>query len=249
MNPTELPSIESTPMNQAAAPSHSLAHLPVALFSTVMGIAGLALAWQKAARLLGWPAAVGQGLVWVADVLPAVPPPALPVWAAPRPPDWHPLRDRLAASSRATARAPGLGDVAGRGDVSPWCMMASSGWGLCWGRWAGRSAFFCGAGLHRCRWRASWIRTARSWAAAKDFTGPGSRLSMPNLRFDRLFWPVDGRGAAPPRRPMHHWQALASGRCESVLQNSTSSSSISSGSSFAATTHSPISGMAMMVWQ
>lgn len=67
MTSTEMPSIEPTPMNQAAAPSHSLAHLPVALFSTVMGSAGLALAWLKAARVLGWPAAVGQGLVWVAS--------------------------------------------------------------------------------------------------------------------------------------------------------------------------------------
>lgn len=47
----------------------SLAHFPVALFSTVMGTAGLALAWQKAAQVLGWPGIVGQGLAMLAGLV------------------------------------------------------------------------------------------------------------------------------------------------------------------------------------
>ena len=50
-------------------PTPSLAHFPVALFSTVMGTGGLALAWHKAAGVLGWPSAVGQGLTLVASLL------------------------------------------------------------------------------------------------------------------------------------------------------------------------------------
>ncbi len=50
-------------------PAPSLAHLPVALFSTVMGTGGLALAWHKAAGVLGWPSAVGQGLTLLASLL------------------------------------------------------------------------------------------------------------------------------------------------------------------------------------
>ena len=48
---------------------HRLAHFPVALFSTVMGSAGLAIAWQKAAHLLGWPSMVGSVLTVLASVL------------------------------------------------------------------------------------------------------------------------------------------------------------------------------------
>ena len=50
-------------------PAPSLAHFPVALFSTVMGTGGLALAWHKAAGVLGWPSAVGQGLTLLASLL------------------------------------------------------------------------------------------------------------------------------------------------------------------------------------
>jgi tellurite resistance protein len=52
-------------------PQHetSLAHFPVALFSTVMGIAGLALAWQKAAQVLAWSGLVGQGLAVLAGLV------------------------------------------------------------------------------------------------------------------------------------------------------------------------------------
>ncbi|AUM00323.1 C4-dicarboxylate ABC transporter [Rhodocyclaceae bacterium] len=52
-----------------AAPDACLAHFPVALFSTVMGMAGLTLAWLKAAHLGGAPAWIGDGLRWVASGL------------------------------------------------------------------------------------------------------------------------------------------------------------------------------------
>ena len=39
-----------------------LSHLPVSIFSTVMGLAGLAIAWQKAHLALGVPAFVWQGI-------------------------------------------------------------------------------------------------------------------------------------------------------------------------------------------
>lgn len=52
-----------------AAPDARLAHFPVALFSTVMGMAGLTLAWLKAAHLGGAPAWIGDGLRWVASGL------------------------------------------------------------------------------------------------------------------------------------------------------------------------------------
>jgi len=41
-----------------AAPASRLEHFPVALFSTVMGLAGLALAWSRAHHLVGAPAEV-----------------------------------------------------------------------------------------------------------------------------------------------------------------------------------------------
>lgn len=49
-----------------------LAHFPVTFFAVVMGVAGLSLAWQRAAALLGAPAAVGQGLFWLSVALYAV---------------------------------------------------------------------------------------------------------------------------------------------------------------------------------
>ncbi len=41
---------------------HRLEHFPIAFFSTVMGIAGLALAWLKAHAVLGMPVEIGEGL-------------------------------------------------------------------------------------------------------------------------------------------------------------------------------------------
>jgi tellurite resistance protein len=46
-----------------------LEHFPIALFSMVMGTAGLALAWLKAHAVLGMPVVVGEGLRGVASAL------------------------------------------------------------------------------------------------------------------------------------------------------------------------------------
>ena len=63
------PSLTHTDGTDEAVADPRLAHLPVALFSTVMGSAGLAIGWQKAAHLLGWPAAIGGVLGLLATVL------------------------------------------------------------------------------------------------------------------------------------------------------------------------------------
>ena len=62
---TSAPAASKTP-DDAAAP---LAHLPVALFSTVMGMAGLTLAWLKAHHVGGVPLEVGVALRWLASAL------------------------------------------------------------------------------------------------------------------------------------------------------------------------------------
>ena len=41
---------------------HRLEHFPIAFFSTVMGIAGLAIAWLKAHAVMGMPVEIGEGL-------------------------------------------------------------------------------------------------------------------------------------------------------------------------------------------
>lgn len=46
-----------------------LAHLPVSLFASVMGIGGLSLAWRRAAATHLAPAWIGQALFWVALVV------------------------------------------------------------------------------------------------------------------------------------------------------------------------------------
>lgn len=52
-------------MNVAA--DHSpLPHVPVTLFASVMGLAGLGLAWRKGAALMGLPALVGEAVLAVA---------------------------------------------------------------------------------------------------------------------------------------------------------------------------------------
>jgi tellurite resistance protein len=52
-------------------PSHHnrLEHFPISFFSTVMGTAGLAIAWHKAHALLGAPQLIGQALSWWALAL------------------------------------------------------------------------------------------------------------------------------------------------------------------------------------
>jgi tellurite resistance protein len=63
-------------MNATAAPSALppaaqplLARLPVTLFASVMGVAGLAVAWQRGAHVLGLPAIVGASLGLLAALL------------------------------------------------------------------------------------------------------------------------------------------------------------------------------------
>lgn len=48
---------------------HRLVHFPVALFATVMGMAGLTLAWMKAPALIGVPEFVGEILRWMTSAL------------------------------------------------------------------------------------------------------------------------------------------------------------------------------------
>ena len=58
-------------MNSASEPysEQRLAHFPVSIFSTVMGLAGLAIAWQKAHMALGVPALIWQSIAGFASVL------------------------------------------------------------------------------------------------------------------------------------------------------------------------------------
>lgn len=51
------------------APSGKLAHFPVALFSSVMGMAGLTIAWMKAHHMGGVAFEIGLGLRWVSTAL------------------------------------------------------------------------------------------------------------------------------------------------------------------------------------
>lgn len=55
--------------NTHTAPHSRLEHFPVAIFSTVMGMAGLTIAWLKAHHVGGAPAPVGDLLRWVATAL------------------------------------------------------------------------------------------------------------------------------------------------------------------------------------
>ncbi|SHF76261.1 tellurite resistance protein [Lampropedia hyalina DSM 16112] len=50
--------------------SHSrLQHLPIALFATVMGLAGLSIAWMKAQHAAAAPAVVADSLRWIASLI------------------------------------------------------------------------------------------------------------------------------------------------------------------------------------
>lgn len=60
---------QTTAPTAAAAPAGSLQHLPVTLFSSVMGIGGLALAWRRAALAWDLPAWPAQTLFWVAGAV------------------------------------------------------------------------------------------------------------------------------------------------------------------------------------
>ena len=64
-------SLDSAPVAESsrASPHPRLEHFPIALFSTVMGTTGLALAWQKAHVVLGMPEVVGASLRGAASAL------------------------------------------------------------------------------------------------------------------------------------------------------------------------------------
>lgn len=67
-SPNPAPTAPIGPPHTGAA-GQRLEHFPVAIFSTVMGMAGLALAWSKAHAVLGVPALVGEGLRGAAAAL------------------------------------------------------------------------------------------------------------------------------------------------------------------------------------
>ena len=52
-----------------ASHHNRLEHFPISFFATVMGTAGLAIAWQKAHAVLGAPQLIGQALAWWALAL------------------------------------------------------------------------------------------------------------------------------------------------------------------------------------
>jgi tellurite resistance protein len=60
----------NTPSPAAPIPAQqSLEHFPISFFATVMGTAGLAIAWKKAHHVLGLPAEIGIVLQWWALIL------------------------------------------------------------------------------------------------------------------------------------------------------------------------------------
>ncbi len=54
---------------EGTAKGARLSHFPVTFFATIMGLAGLSLAWQRAATVLGAPEAVGEAVFWAALAL------------------------------------------------------------------------------------------------------------------------------------------------------------------------------------
>lgn len=53
-------------MTPESRPTPSIAHMPVSLFASVMGIGGLAVAWRRAADVFEVTPGVGKALAWVA---------------------------------------------------------------------------------------------------------------------------------------------------------------------------------------
>ncbi len=56
-------------MNHSAKPTSTLAHFPVALFSSVMGLAALTVAWFKAHQFGALPLEIGMTLRWATSGL------------------------------------------------------------------------------------------------------------------------------------------------------------------------------------
>lgn len=53
-------------MTTESRPTPSIAHLPVSLFASVMGVGGLAVAWRRAAYVFSVSSGIGKALAWVA---------------------------------------------------------------------------------------------------------------------------------------------------------------------------------------
>ena len=53
----------AAPSEAVAPPEHRPAYPPVAVFASVMGVAGLGLAWRIAATAFGWPAVIGEAML------------------------------------------------------------------------------------------------------------------------------------------------------------------------------------------
>ncbi|MFN3985535.1 MAG: SLAC1 anion channel family protein [Rhodocyclaceae bacterium] len=71
MNPppdTVSSNVTATSAASSATHTGKLAHFPIALFSSVMGLAGLALAWFKAHHLAGAPVEIGVAVRWLATL-------------------------------------------------------------------------------------------------------------------------------------------------------------------------------------
>lgn len=67
MNPSTPAS--PAPVSSQDVPRQRLEHYPISIFSIIMGMAGLTLAWLKAHAVLGMPAVVGEGLRGAASAL------------------------------------------------------------------------------------------------------------------------------------------------------------------------------------
>jgi tellurite resistance protein len=52
--------------NAAREKSQWLVHVPIAVFSAVMGLTGLGLAWRKAHHVFDWPTAIGESILGLA---------------------------------------------------------------------------------------------------------------------------------------------------------------------------------------
>ena len=55
--------------NTAREKAQWLAHVPVPLFASVMGLAGLGLAWRKAHHVFGWPVVIGEAILGLAALV------------------------------------------------------------------------------------------------------------------------------------------------------------------------------------
>ncbi len=49
--------------------SERLQHFPISFFAVVMGLAGAAIAWQRAESLWGWNGYIGAALIWLASLV------------------------------------------------------------------------------------------------------------------------------------------------------------------------------------